>query len=284
MAVASSNKFPKVTLNVSTGVAAASTGTYNSWMSTAGKLTVTSSSGGETIIGPSTSTITVPADSSVGVLYTRPTSAHTDDDEFAGTGLGGWTELDVSGTTTWTEDGHAANVVFDDQSSGDVCALVKAITSASAPMTIETAVSAALHDTASLMLGIFFADGATAGDNVVAVLWWTGTGVNNFALDDGTFTSGLGSAVKFTSPGHESSVLAQGTPFRVRLIWSAANTWKFQVSPTGLSGSWTDWGSTSYTVTMTPTHFGLIVSTFAGGSPGSASFEYFRVYNSDTSA
>lgn len=53
MAIASNNKFPQVILNASTGVAAASTGTSKLWLSTGAALTITSSSGGEVVVGSS---------------------------------------------------------------------------------------------------------------------------------------------------------------------------------------------------------------------------------------
>jgi hypothetical protein len=61
----------------------------------------------------------------------------------------------------------------------------------------------------------------------------------------------------------------------MRVIWAAANSFHLETSPDGVS-----WYRhiTSYARTVTPTHFGLYSSTWAGATSCIASFEYIRVY------
>jgi hypothetical protein len=179
-------------------------------------------------------------DSAVLNQVTRPSTetAHTDDDEFDGTGLGGWTTLTVSGTATWTEANRTASVVADNQTSGDMAAITKAITTASAPMTIQTSIQwVALESATTPIVGMFFANGATAVDNTVAL--WLG-GVQNaetaIQMYNGTYTGIQADPLAVDGALFTGTATFPG----LRLIWSAANTWKFQISPSGADGSWTD--------------------------------------------
>lgn len=221
----------------------------------------------------------VPVDSWIGRLFNRPVTAHTDDDEFDSTGLGGWTEVDVSGTTTWTEDAHCANVVFDNQSSGDGAFLLKSMDPSSSPVTIETAVHT-LGDAADYtMCGLAFTDGTAASSNTVIIMGYFGSSSHRFKMWNGTLTniSTGGADVEISAYNFAAGFLY------VRLIWSAANTWKFQMSPTGANGSWINFDESSDSFTLTPTHFGLFVSKWGGVAQSTVSFDYFRVYETDES-
>ena len=69
--------------------------------------------------------------------------------------------------------------------------------------------------------------------------------------------------------------------FYWRVIWSATNTFKGYFSFDGVS--WTRFGGGDATVTLTPTHFFVGVSTWGDVDIGMATFEYLRVTEADLS-
>lgn len=226
---------------------------------------------------------TFPRDSWNDLLFQRAStdSSHSDDDEFSGTGLSGWTEVDPTGTTTWTEEAHVAAVQFQGQSAADLGALVKAITSASAPMTIETAVRLPLVNEQFTFCGLVFTDGTATTSNAVFAGWAAGTTLASVDLWGGTLTnmsSGLGGWI----PDMNNDVALVSSHMYFRLIWVSANTWSMNWSTDGIN--WSDDGVANQAHTLTPTHFGLAVSKWGGSvTLQHAAFEYFRVYDSDLS-
>lgn len=81
------------------------------------------------------------------------------------------------------------------------------------------------------------------------------------------------------SIGSDVAYSGGGARMYQRLIWTAANTWKFQWSYDG-----TFWMThSSGARTLTPTHFGLNVSTWGGGTQRLATWDYFRVTEADLS-
>lgn len=71
------------------------------------------------------------------------------------------------------------------------------------------------------------------------------------------------------------------THLYLRLIWTAANTFAVNHSWDGVT--WIDSSSSTISDTLTPTHFGVSVSTWGGSTVAYAQFEYVRVYESDLS-
>lgn len=280
MAIASSNKFPKVIYAISTGVAAASTGHYNSWMSTAGKFTVTSSGGTETVIGPTTASGAVPVDSLIGRLYTRPTSTHADDDEFASASSGSYTALNIgSGSATWTHAAHGLSVVFENQAVSDVSAYMKTLT-ATQPFTIEAGMIMGRGGGQYAFAGVCVSDGTNSTNAVVTAMM--SRDANNVSPivrgDDGTFTTVTGAAqvtdIRSDAPHHGH--------FFVRLISTAANTFKVGYSIDSISWVYTG----TFTHTITPSKLGFCVTEWGGGATNKhlAFYEYIRVSGSDLSA
>ena len=209
----------------------------------------------------------------------QPLSTHADDDEFNGAGLGGWTEVDPSGTTTWTEQDGVASVKFSGQASGDLAGLIKAMTPTVAPVTIQTAIRHMDNTSSNTMIGLCFADGLTDTDDLLSIVSYAGASAAIMEYRHGTFT-----AATTGTGGHTWESLHEWAPapfLYLRLIWKTTNTFAYSVSPDGVS--WTDFGGSDLTHALAPTHFGLIVSKY--GQPGDpvASFEYFRVTETDLS-
>lgn len=218
--------------------------------------------------------------------FTRPTRSneylhgrlvdetpHVDDKFFDGSA--GGTELTVSGTATWQEARGVKSVVFDDQTLEDHAANLWTITSASSPMTLETALTLSGEDIANLMGGLVFSDGTAAGSNKVGNTTYMNATQRRHTLSEGTFT-----AHSTAAGDHIMGPTAGYGLHYLQLIWVSANTWKSRWSIDGVT--WRDQFGT-FSDTMTPTTFGIWVSTWGGTDPGVATFHYVRVYDSDLS-
>jgi len=204
-------------------------------------------------------------------------TAHADDDYFSVDSSADYTEVDVSGTTTWTTQDGLLSVLYEDQTAGDAGCYVKPITSASAPMTIETRVRMENDDVNSHIAGLCFTDGATTVDDMVSIgLQLSATG---YAL---TLTHGA-----ITNFDTDFTILrASGLPtitggLYLRLVWTATNTFAAAVSPDGVS--WTAYGAAADTFIHVPTHFGIFATTYGATVPAVATFDCFKVYDADLS-
>lgn len=203
-------------------------------------------------------------------------TAHVDDDFFKSDSSADYTEQTVSGSATWTIERGLLSVEADGQTSGDAAAYLKAITSASAPMTIETRVRLLVPVQASNTFGIGFTDGTGTSANVAWTSMFDGTSAGA-RLRAGTLTDW------FTDVNVTVATLAVSAWVDVytRCVWTAANTFAGSWSRDGVT--WIDWGATTFSKTMTPTHFGFIVGSQSGAEVFNASFDYFRVYDADLS-
>ena len=206
-------------------------------------------------------------------------TSHTDDDFFTLDSSGDYTEQTVTGTAVWTIAQGVASVVYDGQSGSDVAAKLKPITTATLPITIETAVSMVATGQDFTHIGVCFTDGTATTSNVaLSRLHRTG--------NDATYRTGAGTLTSFNTDINNSLVnAADHLPFGfiyMRLVWDATNNFKASF---GDGVSWTDFDATgvSFAKTMTPTHFGIHVSTQSGTIANIATFQYFRVYDADLS-
>lgn len=215
-------------------------------------------------------------DNWLSALFRRPSdeTVHADDQEFNGT-IGG-TALTVSGTANWTQDKGVLSVEYHSQGTNDLAARIYSLTPSTHPVTIETCVRVMTTLAGNAIAGVFFSDGTTSTDNQTFAAY-ARTSSNWYVLNyRGTFDvydSGISKSIPEASIG-----------VYLRHIWSASNTFKFQFSPDGVS--WTDWDEGGQSWTMTPTHFGVMCSTWAtsgAGNTGIATFEYLRVTESDLS-
>lgn len=204
-------------------------------------------------------------------------TAHTDDDFFDDDSKG-FTETTVSGTATWTEKYGRASVVFSGQTAGDAAVALYAMTPSSSPVTIETALTRIGIDANYPSIGLCFTDGTTASDNIalVRIVNAVNTGAISIRNCAGTLTSYT--TVNTIVSSHTSM------PFMnlgLRFIWKSSNTFQIQF---GDLVSWSTLGFATLSKTMTPTHFGMFVSSQSYAEPSIAGFDYLRVYESDLSA
>lgn len=203
---------------------------------------------------------------------------HPDDDFFKGPTMNSaWSAIaPVSGTATPTQGHGLMSLVIAGTSSANAAGLVKSIGGLTAPVTIESAVWGGWGVNID-MAGIWFTDGTSSSSNVAA-LWWS-IPQATIRFETGTITS-VGDP-----PAGVVSTISQmqfNQWLYMRVVWKSANTWALNYSLDGVS--WTRQSfSATYSKTMTPTHFGLSGTTWNGGTPTMATYQYFRVYNADLS-
>jgi hypothetical protein len=223
----------------------------------------------------------VPRNSVTDFIYRRPSdeTPHAYDDEFDnGTTLDpAWVEVNPSGTANWSQDKHVLSANFFSQASADMAGLVKPLDSLTAPLTITTRYDMAGSYENYQMYGLAFAAGTAVGDIVLMAMPYMGSSNNKqLSLYGGTWNNFN------NAPFTEDAIWGSPTNRFIRLIWTAANTFKAQISPNGID--WTDYGHGAKSFTMTPTHFGFGVSRWGGGTEVSvASYDFFRVDESDDS-
>lgn len=207
-------------------------------------------------------------------------TVHDYDDEFMAEAVdAGWTEVEPTGTTNWAETGKGrllADTVS--QASSDMSGLVKPLDSLSFPLTIETRITPTSDQDNYLMYGMVFSDGTADGSNLVVAMPY----INNANFVNVDFRTGTFNNVGAILGSADQVIHAAGGGLHQRLIWSAANLWKFQYSMDGQQ--WLDVnGGTAQARTLTPTHFGLSISTWGSGVKRMAAYEYFRVTEADLS-
>jgi len=217
-------------------------------------------------------------DTWIDALMRRPSdeTPHAYDDEFDDETVDAdWVELSIAGDMTVTEKRSRLSVLTDSTAgASDFQGVLKPLDSLTNPLTIETCFEVVSDDlSGSGMVGIGFSDGVVAGSNCAIGRTWR---QGNIGIASGTLTStdSVNNDTLATEPGRYAR-------FYMRLIWSAANTFKIQVSIDGVS--WTAYGLSATTKTMTPTHFGLLGTAYIGVRDTTASFDYFRVTESDLS-
>lgn len=207
-------------------------------------------------------------------------TAHADDDFFDDASKdAAWVETVVTGNATWTEKRGLISVLADSGASGDVASLLKPINASGPPITIETRQRGSAVGIDFALVGVAFADGTTATDNITLIASLSrANGSNNLQFLSGTLSS-------INDTNHGTYTLLNGTgpnymgPLYLRLVQTAANTWAANYSTDSVS--WFDLNIAPASRTMTPTHYGLVVAQFNSTTvPLMASFDYFRVYES----
>jgi hypothetical protein len=225
----------------------------------------------------------VPRNSWLDTLFRRPSdeTVHADDDEFSTDSSGDWTEVDPTGTTTWSISHHMLNVRYEDQEAPDVGAYLKSLGSLTSPLTIETWVTMVGIEDAFTVAGLVISDGTATTSNAIWRYYNAlGTQLNGRSGTITNMSTILGNTAIFEGSGSGNGGY---TSHGLRLIWSASNTFKWQVAIR--PGQWSKLGTTGTdSFTITPTHFGFGVATFGTSTEKMAHFDYFRVYESDKSA
>lgn len=212
-------------------------------------------------------------------LFVRPDTVHTNDDEFAGTTIDpAWTETTVAGTTIWTQGLGRLSVQFYGQSNAPQMSTILMPFSVSYPLTIEVAMQANPMNVSYFAAGPCFTNGVLSTSNILGALEYHNTYDNPYmyfmagTLADGNVTS--------TSTYAMSEQPRPSAFWYTRLVWVAANSFKYLFSHDGVS--WADYFG-AVAVTLSPTHFGMTVTSWGTSVPQMASFEYIRVTQSDLS-
>ena len=208
------------------------------------------------------------------------------DDDFFDDGSKAGTELTVSGNATWLEARGVLSVRADGQTSADAAATLWAITSASAPMTIETAVRIAPNAFATdgsefAVFGFGFTDGVISSSNWVGGVHIHSSTTSVLRGRSGTLTNiaAVQGAVSIFNNPHRPFV----SHLYMRTIWTATNTFKTNWSFDGVT--WVTFKSGTLSKTMTPTHYTFLINSAAteATEPSLAALDYLRVYDSDLS-
>lgn len=190
-----------------------------------------------------------------------------DDDEFNDGSIDGWTSLLVSGSATWTEKHDILSVVFEDLTTGDTASQLKAISGTpTAPIEITTAVRG-MSNSNHCAVGIVFTDGLTAAAKSLYVRF-------NFSDASVAINSGTLGNIQTVILSQASLQQEPSSLVYLKNVWVSANTWHAYASPDGVS--WIDFGFGTDSFAMTPTHYGLAVTSFVTGTAKIGSFEYFR--------
>lgn len=192
-----------------------------------------------------------------------PWSLDNDDDVWWQGDLGDFTEVNPSGNLTPTEGDGFLSVFFEGQSNTHLSALLKArtfVVGDSWSVAVDILGNSNNHN----MAGLVFTDGVVAGSNCVAAFPYNGDGSYKASIWHGTLNN-LNTNV-LVADG------MQDLPFRahIRIDYVSANTWQAFFSPDGVT--WTGMTSTSFSKTMTPTHFGLCLSRWNSAPGGVARF------------
>jgi len=200
---------------------------------------------------------------------------HADDDFFGQDSSADYTDTTPTGTVSWGFGLDAMHGKASGMTDFDVATRMKLAPVGSAPLTIETAVSI-LGSPSAPYGGLIFADGTAISSNAI-VGGLLGGGSRRISVRSGTLTN-ISATEGEVGIGDHST----GGWLYIRFIWSAANTFKIQVSPTGADNSWSNLTlAGSFAETLTPTHMGFFVSDFSGANAIVASFVYLRVYELD---
>lgn len=203
------------------------------------------------------------------VALDRPHGTY--DDEFGSASLDtAWVEVTPTGTVVWTQGSGVLSVTAESQTSEDICGLVKPFP-VFPPRIIETAVRVFGNLGDYTMAGLVFSDGTTVSSNAVAV-WLelsSTAGSVRIRQRSGTFTA-------MTDDDSSVTVAHYGIWLYMRLRWKAINTFEIEVSTDGVS--WVGLDMADMFLTFTPTHAGLMFSSWGDAEVDSkvGSFEYFR--------
>jgi hypothetical protein len=204
---------------------------------------------------------------------------HADSDYFSNEDITAYTELDITGNTTWAEKYGILSCAHDTIAANDRGILGKAITSAVAPITLECEVNT-FHvgdSTNSQGAGIFFSDGVTATDNAASLEVFGDTSGVVVRLSSGTLTAMTTNEGSVTLAPASFDGPFMG-PFHLRLTWDSANTWSAYWSIDRVS-----WGVVveGASFTMTPTHIGFAVLDTGQTSICQSNFKNFEVSDAD---
>lgn len=214
------------------------------------------------------------------VLFT-PTW-HSLDDEFDDETLTDWTQLTASGSASWVVARNALSCVFASQEEKDLALIARDMSTLAPPVYITTTVRLAGVNENYMMAGLFFSDGVTTSNSIVWLASYQGAIDTDEMFHAVTLRDGSVTNVQTTT--WDIQLAQTFSPLHLRFDWLNTNTWRAWVSADGIS--WLALAKTSNLVILTPSYFGLAVSTWNSAQTGgtkSATFDMFRVYEAKPS-
>lgn len=178
-----------------------------------------------------------------------------------GNDIASFTEVDVTGTTTWAEGKNMASVLVASTSADDVnCLLIaQTISTGDAWKVCVKGIMGHTDTGNATFAGIIMTDGTTSGSNGIMGHIQTNEAANVYSQllvgRSGTLTS------MTTAPW----VLDDDQPMPpgeiwIKLTYVSANTFRVAFSPDDVT--YHSFGEADISKTMTPTHVGLVVSCF----------------------
>ena len=191
-----------------------------------------------------------------------------------------WVRVDSTGAAAsgavWTERGDALSVAQLGGGTANVIrAMSRPLSGAGGSLAVGDGFVTCMRifgpTTNYTMGGIVFSDGATpnAGTQVIGLAYQGGSSGGG-----GMAQCGLWTGSSWTASANVGEIQLPASPgIFYRLVLVAANTWRADMSPDGIS-----WVSTTATktLTLTPTHVGLISSSWASATKGVVSYEFLR--------
>lgn len=211
-------------------------------------------------------------------------TAHADDDFYDDDDDSVWGTTTVDGSATWTEQYGVLSAVVQLQTAGNLAARTKAITSPTAPWTIEAGVEMFNRDIDSgevSLIAIGFASGTAAGATscIAGIDLRHAASATSFGfIYGGTLTSYAGGNTNFfpmNATGHPYGII------HVRLVWVTTNTFRAEWSIDAVS--WHNHGTGNIAVAFNPTHYVLAGAVPEGeaAETGHLKFHYLRAYEED---
>jgi hypothetical protein len=201
------------------------------------------------------------------IIYKAPVP-HASDDEFNDGVLSpSWTYVNGGGgpTITWTEQGDALSCKFINTNAAIILGQLKPI-SIGIGGYIQTAIKLMMSSNNPRAV-LLFSNGTSAASSCVAMSTQLFSSTTPYSLHKG---SGPITNVTF---GAGTSVIFPFSPVHMRFTWQAANTWRSEWSPDGIS--WESQATGDLAATLAPTHMGFGVAVNAS-FPQVISFDYFR--------
>ncbi len=177
---------------------------------------------------------------------------------WSGSDLTNFTEQTVSGTATWTEQDNLLSALLNNQTSNDVSAQLQPVTFTIGDEWVTVVLGSMIIDgtMGNLSGGIIFSDGtATSSNCVVGHIQIPFNTSANDPTDLPVLVGRHGTLTAVTTAPwvSDGGLLAQQFVY-MKLIYQASNSFRLQFSHDGVS--WSAFGESDISKTMTPTHVG----------------------------
>lgn len=205
----------------------------------------------------------------MGIIDSTP-SVSADDDYFDNESFSGWTTVQTTPNCTVTEINHRLSVLVP---GGGVAAQLYAFMKAKVPSAgdyVQCGVTWAGNIASDPIFGVIIANGATytAGHQV---MWIISVDENKFFLtpwDGYNANGGTGDGLDLEYPVFQNMI-------HFRLVWESSNHYSCYLSPDGIS--WAEMISNFNVGSVgTPSHMGIIASSYGYAKDGVMSFTYCR--------